>query len=594
MKKELSLILVSIFVFLNIPICVSANKADDIVWVASQEVGYLETTYSNGAFWSKYGEWYGIPNGAWCAMFVCWCANEAGISTDVIPRFSLVGDGVNWFQNKGQWRNAGTYPQKGDIIFFGTSSHVGIVESVSGDTVYTIEGNVHDGSGYNYGVRRLSYSVYNSYIQGYGVPDYGDVPPPTLDEPYVSSATGEGFTVSANLGGGISSVWLNIYGPSGSNGYRVSASSGSFSHYIKYSDYGGYGKYSVHLYAENSSGEQVAKGLNNIYPSDNFGIEFYGIILNLKCWKPIEVCDDNYVRLATETGVARQVWKFVRESNGSYKIISAQNGKVLDVETAGDVDGLSVHTYEDVSGSNQRWTFAEQNGGFLLRPCNSGSRVLDMNGNNTSDGTKIQIWEKNNTDAQIFQIYTGKEVQLKSPTLSATAGTSTSNTIFNWNEVYGEKRYDVKIWNGTYWVGDAYHIEWGAKKPYSIKLPAGHYEAYVDASNELQIKMSNVVTFDVAEDSSAINIFSKLTVTDTNCNVHADIKYLTQSAVYAAALYTSDGKLLDVQTTPVESGANSANVAFAKQDGAAYVKVFLWDNMKSMQPLTESERINVY
>ncbi|MBQ2664293.1 MAG: RICIN domain-containing protein [Clostridia bacterium] len=487
----------------------------------------------------------------------------------------------------------------GDVIINDSIPHTVVVLGRSGNNLWTAEANwgsavrITDSAYYISGNTVLcnGWSAF-SLSRAYHHCTVNSIPP-IVNDFYVSSATGDGFTVSANLGGGISSVWLNIYGPSGSNGYRVSASSGSFSHYIKYSDYGGYGQYSVHLYAENSSGEQVAKGLNNIYPSDNFGSEFYGIILNLKCWKPIEVCDDNYVRLATETGVARQVWKFVRESNGSYKIISAQNGKVLDVETAGDVDGLSVHTYEDVSGSNQRWTFAEQNGGFLFRPCNSGSRVLDMNGNNTSDGTKIQIWEKNNTDAQIFQIYTGKEVQLKSPTLSATAGTSTSNTIFNWNEVYGEKRYDVKIWNGTYRVGDSYHIEWGAKKPYSIKLPAGHYEAYVDASNELLCKMSNVVTFDVAEDNSDINIFSRKTVTDTGYNIHADIKYLNQSAVYAAALYTSDGRLLDVQTAPVASGATSADVAFSKQDGAAYFKVFLWDNLKSMQPLTESERINV-
>ncbi|MBR0089025.1 MAG: hypothetical protein IJP94_04190, partial [Clostridia bacterium] len=109
----------------------------------------------------------------------------------------------------------------------------------------------------------------------------------------------------------------------------------------------------------------------------------------------------------------------------------------------------------------------------------------------------------------------------------------------------------------------------------------------------LLCKMSNVVTFDVAEDNSDINIFSRKTVTDTGYNIHADIKYLNQSAVYAAALYTSDGRLLDVQTAPAASGATSADVAFSKQDGAAYFKVFLWDNLKSMQPLTESERINV-
>ena len=57
--------------------------------------------------------------------------------------------------------------------------------------------------------------------------------------------------------------------------------------------------------------------------------------------------------------------------------------------------------------------------------------------------------------------------------------------------------YDVKIWNGTYWVGDAYHIEWNVQgTSCGIVLPAGYYEAYVDTRIENAL-MSNVVAFTV-------------------------------------------------------------------------------------------------
>ena len=160
------------------------GQADAIVNKALSHTGYLETTYSNGAFWSKYGAWYGQQVGnssfayaPWCAAFVSYCASEAGIDRNTVPLFASCGVGVNWFKNNGRWHaRSGYTPKRGDIIFFTSNGyspyHVGIVESVSGGTVHTVEGNVHDGSGNNYGVRKLSYSISSSKILGYGNPNY--------------------------------------------------------------------------------------------------------------------------------------------------------------------------------------------------------------------------------------------------------------------------------------------------------------------------------------------------------------------------------------------------------------------------------------
>ena len=74
-------------------------------------------------------------------------------------------------QYKGGFRDGSYTPAAGDIIFFdwgnnGTIDHVGIVESVSGGTVNTIEGNSGDK------VARRSYRIGSSNIYGYGVPAY--------------------------------------------------------------------------------------------------------------------------------------------------------------------------------------------------------------------------------------------------------------------------------------------------------------------------------------------------------------------------------------------------------------------------------------
>ena len=135
-----------------------------IVQVAASQEGKGGTTY-----WS----WYGFGGRVeWCACFVSWCADQSGyIQSGVIPKFSLCSDGVKWFESKGRFRDGSYTPVAGDIIFFdwgnnGTIDHVGIVESVSGGTVNTIEGNSGDK------VARRSYRIGSSNIYGYGVPAY--------------------------------------------------------------------------------------------------------------------------------------------------------------------------------------------------------------------------------------------------------------------------------------------------------------------------------------------------------------------------------------------------------------------------------------
>lgn len=147
---------------------------DKIVEVAISQLGYTEGKNND----TKYGDWYGLPNQPWCAMFVSWCADQAGISQDIIKKFAYCPTGYNWFNSKGEATRSHITPNKGDIIFFIWSQgntvpdHVGLVEYVEGSTVHTIEGNRSDK------VQRFSYSIYDWRIFGYGQPNYGDSPEP--------------------------------------------------------------------------------------------------------------------------------------------------------------------------------------------------------------------------------------------------------------------------------------------------------------------------------------------------------------------------------------------------------------------------------
>ena len=141
--------------------------------IALGEVGYQEfdangNTGTSGNY-TKYGEWYGINPGAWCAMFVSWCANQAGVSTSIIPKYASVQIGMDWYKDKGLFRYKESYtPKAGDIMFMKSNgaSHTGIVLYCDGNTLYTVEGNTNDCCACR------KYDVNNAKITGYGLPQW--------------------------------------------------------------------------------------------------------------------------------------------------------------------------------------------------------------------------------------------------------------------------------------------------------------------------------------------------------------------------------------------------------------------------------------
>lgn len=158
------------------------GKREQIVEIALTQKGY-EEGYNNN---TKYGDWYGLPNEPWCAMFVSWCAYQVGIPENIIPKFAGCTTGFNQMTDMGITTNAHITPEKGDLIFFdwdnsGDYDHVGIVTGTENGLVYTIEGNHNDN------VDTYQYPLNASYIAGYAQPKYEDAPQPPqpVEDPVV-------------------------------------------------------------------------------------------------------------------------------------------------------------------------------------------------------------------------------------------------------------------------------------------------------------------------------------------------------------------------------------------------------------------------
>ena len=143
-----------------------STSGTELMKIAQKEVG----TKTGKKYWEAY---FGTKfrNGdstPWCGTFVTWCFKKAGL-------YSLIKD-IEDYGNLGYVPSYSAYANKkkiwvsankakaGDIIIFGSSSHVGLVKSVSGNVITTIEGNT--GSTRNGEVKQKTYSLTNSWIKG--------------------------------------------------------------------------------------------------------------------------------------------------------------------------------------------------------------------------------------------------------------------------------------------------------------------------------------------------------------------------------------------------------------------------------------------
>lgn len=121
---------------------VGSGDGADVIRAAQAELGYKE----KGENRTKFGEWYGMNGQPWCAMFVSWAANKAGIPTSIIPKYASVKDGFARIKKMGATKiDKFSDAQPGDIFFnVEGGSHTGLVEGWNGKKLKTIEGNSGD------------------------------------------------------------------------------------------------------------------------------------------------------------------------------------------------------------------------------------------------------------------------------------------------------------------------------------------------------------------------------------------------------------------------------------------------------------------
>ena len=149
-----------------------------VVSIAEKYLGCKESNGSHRKIIDLYNSHKPLARGypvkytdAWCATFVSAVFIEAGL-TEIAPTECGCGAMINLYKKIGRWEeNDACVPSPGDVVMYdwqdngvgdntGAADHVGIVVSVSGNSIKVIEGNMSDAVGYR------TLRVNGKYIRG--------------------------------------------------------------------------------------------------------------------------------------------------------------------------------------------------------------------------------------------------------------------------------------------------------------------------------------------------------------------------------------------------------------------------------------------
>ena len=157
----------------------------------------------------------------------------------------------------------------------------------------------------------------------------------------------------------------------------------------------------------------------------DIGTNVYRYLIRTDGWKHIGTNYDSSDRYnvtigSANTGDPEQIWKFIRQGDGSYCIQNMFNDNYLTYE--GDcVQQAKVTTswLNTNKASRFQWYIYDKNGTFQLVPKDSVTAgtwlVLDCTGNYQTPGTQMELYSNWSGAAQIFSLYPVDDYQKPAP-----------------------------------------------------------------------------------------------------------------------------------------------------------------------------------
>ena len=174
----------------------------------------------------------------------------------------------------------------------------------------------------------------------------------------------------------------------------------------------------------------------------NLGDNFYAYLIMSNHLELFNVDVNNQVVL--QNGVwldSKQIWNFVRQSDGSYIIKNVSTGKYLDVRNSNDWDGGIIQTFSYNGSLAQRFFITGQQDKCVLRPACSKTRVVSVDGGLNLAGKKLNMWEYWGVETQLFNIWKVDNAKASKLTYNKNG----KNVTFNWTKGDGADKYNIII-----------------------------------------------------------------------------------------------------------------------------------------------------
>lgn len=427
-----------------VPMKVSASldktQADAIDWITQRGNERWAVDYDNA---------YGVQ----CVDLIKYYYNWLG-------GFSTLGNAKTYYDGTCTYNGttgypdgwyADTNPAPGSIIAFGaygdsgigSNGHVGLVYSVSGTTVYTVETNYtsaeHDGDP-NYAYAKF---ITRNNPSGcvYIHPDFAIVNgiERKMNSVLTVYPTGSYFTVASSSSGCTSSNHDTVNGnwcygcylpnipargglPSGAEVNHEADTCCGFASYVFYCIFG-HSK-NVNTTVKSSGpvfGDMVFTGSHwFIYLSEDSS-NYYVYDANGYNGAKNKVIYDNYYPKSAVSSLTvyhannydevsgTNIISWASIPDGEYYLVQASSGKQLDVSGGVDANNTNVQIHEANDTTAQKWAISASANGYKIKPLCTVSRVLNSYGTTVNVGNNVNLWDSidDNTQRWLFEPVNG-------------------------------------------------------------------------------------------------------------------------------------------------------------------------------------------
>lgn len=339
-----------------------------------------------------------------------------------------------------------------------------------------------DGGSQCYGFARLvGYNVFGSYPSSWSrVYSISNVKKGDILQ--YGNTSGNGHTVFVTNVSGDTITFVDCNGNGNYSGSSYVRSCGiKWDNTInKYSNM--FGKYGFsYLLSSPDLTNPVDKSTDNYV---DIGTDFYASITHIASWNHLTVESNDNVDICSDTNFDNQYWKFYRQYDGSYKIVSAKNDKCLDVAGGSSQDGANIGVYSSNDTDAQRWYIYKCKNGYQFKPKCSNC-VMEMNAWNFYQGVNLVCGTKDNSDAEIFAINFRDFNDIADTTLNYSQNNGV--VTFSWITAKGASKCNIKIYNGNSATGEDAPINlWNVQNNQtSINLGEGTFTAVLQTYNAI-------------------------------------------------------------------------------------------------------------